>query len=175
MRLMGKNSLLGIGLAEADPQAPLHLWQPPSIGQFTKLIQLSTDPVSPLPLPFNNGFTIAFNAAHDIRLKQHERANLLLEGPGGGLMIATDGNIGMGTELPAEKLHVAGGNMFLAPTMAGTSSGSMIFNNNSNINNSWGIERVSSLQESGLNFWNYRSTVPAVKFFFEVLFLTNLF
>jgi hypothetical protein len=72
-------------------------------------------------------------------------------------MIATDGKIGMGTELPAAKLHVADGDIFLSKTVAGASSGAMIFNFTGSINNSWGIER----EANGLNFWNYRDVIPA--------------
>ena len=55
-----------------------------------------------------NGFLVTISPQKEIQLKQQERANFLLEGVGGGLTIAPDGNVGVGIEIPQAKLDVNG-------------------------------------------------------------------
>jgi hypothetical protein len=54
----------------------------------------------------NKGFTISYQNTNVI-CKQQEQGKFILEGPGGGLTIAANGNIGIGKD-PQEKLDVNG-------------------------------------------------------------------
>jgi len=95
-------------------------------------------------------------------IKQHENANLSIEGRMGGLTIAPNGNIGLGTDSPQEKLHLNDENILIyrsTPKVPNVPNGSLIFDVSNNVNplyNQWGIERVESQEEGyGLNFWKY--------------------
>ena len=75
-----------------------------------------------------------------------------------------DGNVGIGTDQPKQKLHVENGNLLMKrsiPKVPGVPNGSIIFDsssgNSGSINDTWGIEYVNSQSEGyGLNFWNYK-------------------
>jgi len=156
MRLLSDRPFLGIGLS--NPQSILHLhyqlngdcgigynptpWAP------LKLLQLTTPTTGSGE---DNGFSIAYFNTKNIRFKQHEQAKFIIEGPAGGLTIATDGNIGVGTDSPVEKLHVAG-NVLVgthsSPNCAIHFSG---YSNNGSSYSSWSIGHLSS----GLNFRQY--------------------
>lgn len=112
MRLLNDRSFLGIGVL--DPNATLHLHlqidrrscdENPTNLLTRTLLQLTTPETGN---GINNGFSISSLATKDILFQQHEQANFSIMGIGGGLTIAPNGNIGMGTEQPAQKLHVEG-------------------------------------------------------------------
>ena len=112
----------------------------------------------------NNGFKISYTNTN-IFLKQQEQGNFNIEGPGGGLTINPNGNIGMNTDNPQQKLHVENGNILIKrtlPKVPFVPSGSLIFDSNSsgqNIYSTWGVEYVNSESEGyGLNFWKSDST-----------------
>jgi len=151
MRLLSDNSFLGIGLLEADPQAPLHLWYPFSVGKFTKLIQLSTNSLSQSNA-LNDGFSIAFSSTKDIRLKQHEQAKLFFEGPEGGLTIAPDGNIGVGTNLPQKKLHIEEGALLISKTIQSSSTDLLSINvSEPNKSRTWMLDYMTNNGNGGLH------------------------
>jgi hypothetical protein len=112
----------------------------------------------------NNGFNMSYTNAN-FSLKQQEQGKFFIEGPGGGLMIAPDGNIGVGTDIPKQKLHVVDGNILISKTSAknmdasapGSPNGSILFGANigNNINmGKWGIEYLNGEDNSyGLNVW----------------------
>jgi len=130
MRIAGMGRYIGIGTQ--DPQAMLHISNPrapeslckrddpnddgePDFLRFTeKLIQLNARGVP-------DGFDISFNGKNII-FKHHEEANFSLEGPGGGLTIAPDGNIGVGTTTPLAKLDVDGSFKAQSATLTGALS-----------------------------------------------------
>ena len=182
MRLLSDKPFLGIGLSGADPLAPLHLWRvPPMDGTFTKSFQISSNPL--MVFNPNDGFSIGCNNTKKVLMKQHENANLSIEGPMGGLTIARDGYIGFGTEQPKEKLHLEDGNLLInrkTPKVPNVPNGSLIFdvqNNNDPLSNQWGIERVDSRTDGyGLNFWKYYDEgVPHKAYQMQsVLFLSDL-
>jgi len=162
MRLLNDKSFLGIGLK--NPLASLHLHyqvdepscDPFSLPKITRLVQLTT---SETGSGYSGGFSISY-ASNNILFKHHEQANFSIEGPVGGLTISPDGNIGIGTNLPNQKLHVVDGNILISKTSSykapGSTNGSILFGAdiNSNTIPVWGIEYLNSNEDGyGLNFW----------------------
>jgi len=121
MRLNFCGSFLGIG--SKDPDATLHLHhqlddfdhcfecgEDPGggMGKFfsgNKLLHLTTPSTG---IGYSKGFSVFIGSNKDLLFKQHENAKFYIEGPGGGLTIAPDGNVGIGTEVPGVKLDVSG-------------------------------------------------------------------
>ncbi|MCL2290666.1 MAG: hypothetical protein FWC34_08205 [Bacteroidetes bacterium] len=177
MRLLSDKPFLGIGLFE--PQSILHLHYQlngdcgvgifPTPGAPLKLLQLTTPETGSGE---NDGFTVSYFNTKNIRFKQHEQAKFFIEGPAGGLMISSNGNIGMGTESPQQKLHIEDGNILISktsPNYTNTRNGTLRFTAGMDNNPSfdgWGIERVNSVEEGyGLDFWRYfLGTVPGGPF-----------
>jgi hypothetical protein len=156
MQLLSNKAFLGIGVS--TPQATLHLhyssggFNPPN---FQKLLQLTTDATG---INANNGFYISSDrVTKDITFKQQEQnAKFFIEGPNGGLVIASDGNIGLGTNAPQEKLHINEGNLLFSKDSASTSQGEVLFKvKTASYFSTWGIEQIySNGAGGGLNFWN---------------------
>ncbi|MBO6027508.1 MAG: hypothetical protein J6P73_09725 [Bacteroidales bacterium] len=77
------------------------------------------------------------------------------------MFISTTGNVGIGTSLPQQMLHVVGGNILISRTSSnrapGSTNGSLLFGDivtTTDPFGNWGIEYVNSEDEgSGLNFW----------------------
>jgi len=117
MRLLSNQTFLGIGTD--DPLATLHLhYQLPLviIPTYLELLQLTT---------YNspNGFSISSHkTTSDLYFRQQESAKFFLEGPGGGMVIAQDGKIGVGTDAPQQKVHVVGTIKATNADIAGTVS-----------------------------------------------------
>ena len=113
MRLLPDKSFWGIGLD--TPKASLHLHYQvdarpcdnQSVFNFTKnLLQFTT---SETGYGENDGLSVYYHfRTNSFHFKQYHQGNFFLEGPGGGLMIAPGGNIGMGTQNPLAKLDVNG-------------------------------------------------------------------
>jgi len=108
MRLLDNKPFLGIGTS--NPQAPLHIhWTLPSMpfpypqgADIFKILHIGTTTTG-------NGFSISSSSVtKSLYLFQHEDANLIIRGPGGGLSITPDGNIGVGLGIPEAKLDVTG-------------------------------------------------------------------
>jgi len=89
----------------------------------------------------------------EVVFKQHEQANFEIKGFGGGLTIAPNGKIGMGTETPLHKLHIEGGNLLLTKTSENP-SGALFFGvANMNPPELWEIGYSSTSSGiKGLNF-----------------------
>jgi hypothetical protein len=114
MHLLSGKSFLGIGTS--DPHATLHLHfqlDIPNALTPSRVLQLTTPATGNTP---HNGFSAFFNNTKDLFFKQQEQAKFFIEGPAGGLMIAPDGSIGIGTELPIRKLHIEEGSLFISKT-----------------------------------------------------------
>jgi len=109
------------------------------------------------------GFDISYkNNNSDVFLQQIEQGSIHIKGPGGGLMIAPNGNIGFGTTIPKQKLHIIDGNILISKTSAktvapGSPNGSILFGADINDNfpmGKWGIEYLNGEDNCfGLNFW----------------------
>ena len=76
------------------------------------------------------------------------------------MIIGTTGNVGIGTSLPQQMLHVVGGNILISRTSEcapGSTNGSLFFGDTTNSVDpagEWGIEYISGENMSGgLNFW----------------------
>lgn len=75
--------------------------------------------------------------------------------------ISTAGNIGIGTSLPQQMLHIVGGNILISRTSEnrapGSANGSLFFGDTATTSypfGEWGIEYVNGETEvDGLNFW----------------------
>jgi len=106
MRLLENKPFLGIGTS--NPQAPLHIhWTFPPLPfphgvEMAKILHIVTT-------TSGNGFSVSFSPVNNsFILEQHEDAHLIIRGPGGGLSITPDGNIGVGLGIPEAKLDVTG-------------------------------------------------------------------
>jgi len=105
-----------------------------------------------------NGFSMSYNNTN-LLLRQQEQGKFSIEGPEGGLMIAPNGNIGMGTDIPKQKLHIVDGNILISKTSAkapGCPNGSILFGADitTNTMGKWGIEYLNGEDNAfGLNFW----------------------
>ena len=157
MRLLTDRSFFGIGIP--TPQATLHLHyqldagDPPS----QKLLQLTTPTCT-------TGFSIIYNRdTKDIYFRQQESAKFFLEGPGGGLAIAQDGNVGLGTDAPKQKLHIDEGNLLITCSLSDdpdATVGALLFGkvvDNIYPYGQWGIEYQNqpTFGVNGLNFRLY--------------------
>jgi hypothetical protein len=99
MQLLPDKPFLGIGLS--NPQSTLHLHYQAGMTSptFQKLLQLTTDATGNAD---SNGFSIFSDfTTKDVLFKQQEEAKFVIEGPGGGLVIAPNGDIGIGMEPPS--------------------------------------------------------------------------
>jgi len=110
-----------------------------------------------------NGFTVSYNgSSKNVFFRQLEQGNIFMEGPGGGLTIAPNGNMGVGTAIPKQKLHIVDGNILISKTSAktvapGSPNGSILFGADIDDNfpmGKWGIEYLNGEDGChGLNFW----------------------
>ena len=123
MRL-NKNGF-GLGIGTPDPQSIVHIHNPGRVIEcgvnslgilagFDKFLQLTGF------YSGNNGFIASFDYSNDFYLTQTENANFTIEGPGGGLTIAPDGNVGVGTDAPQAKLDVNGSFSAQSANITGT-------------------------------------------------------
>lgn len=93
------------------------------------------------------------------------------------MYISTSGNVGVGTTLPTQMLHVVGGNILVSKTSTsrapGSTNGSLFFGSIINPTNQfgeWGIEYLSEDNlEHGLNFWKPASAAGGGGNFFLFL------
>ncbi|MBR3559273.1 MAG: hypothetical protein IKN78_10410 [Bacteroidales bacterium] len=77
------------------------------------------------------------------------------------MYISTAGNVGIGTNIPQQMLHIVGGNILISRTSSnrapGSANGSLLFGDTTTTLNpfgEWGIEYVNAANEiPGLNFW----------------------
>ena len=191
MRLLTDKSFLGIGIS--DPDATLHLHLQVDTRPCTnfnknvrKLLQFTTPETGSNS---NNGFSISSMISKEVLFQQHEEANLDIQGPSGGITIAPDGNVGIGTDEPKQKLHVKDGNILisdLSDNIPNTLKGSMIFGKAITRDillpppppsyiAFWGIEYLySTNNEHGLNFWKYYAGDPQPQTLkVSALFLSN--
>ena len=70
-----------------------------------RLLQLTTPETGDRT---NNGFLVTASPQKELLFKQQENANFYIEGVGGGLTIAQNGNVGIGINIPLAKLDVNG-------------------------------------------------------------------
>jgi hypothetical protein len=122
MRFLRDKSFIGIG--GITPVASLHLHYQTDLTQCGDVIIISSEDESKaignrlLHLTTSttgsnsfNGFSVLSNSSKDVTFVQNEQAKLSLEGPGGGLTVLSNGNVGIGIDILQTKLQVAGSNV----------------------------------------------------------------
>ena len=90
-------------------------------------------------------------------------------------LLEDNGFVGIGTELPQQKLHIEDGNIFISKdesVMPGVINGSLIFGavRSPTFTSCWGIEYLINNETSGLNFWRNAMINPTL---FSSLFLSG--
>ena len=164
MRLLSDKSFLGIGVL--NPNATLHLHlqvdkepcDPMSAnGKNRTLLQLTTTETGNA---INNGFSISSLANKEVLFQQHEQENLSIKGPSGGLTIAADGNIGLGTNQPLGKLHIADGGLLISnnisePSRSSTSIMGIMMGGENIMGRFWGLDYTLDDNNGGL-YLSYR-------------------
>ncbi|MCL2291061.1 MAG: hypothetical protein FWC34_10260 [Bacteroidetes bacterium] len=124
MRLLQDKTFLGIGVP--NPNATLHIHDNSmsdtnTYSTTSRIMQMTNDFTGSGPW---NGFNIYFiDRYKGISFQQQEQANFYLEGPGGGLTIAPDGNVGVGLsnfDSPQAKLDVDGSFKAQSAAIVGT-------------------------------------------------------
>jgi len=108
----------------------------------------------------NSGFIIK-QLDKEITLRQQENDKFNLFGTEGkGITISPNGDVGLGTNVPHQKLHIVDGNILISKTSTRapqSPNGSILFGANINNNSSmgrWGIEYLNGEDNAyGLNFW----------------------
>ena len=99
MQLHPEKAFLGIGVS--IPRATLHLHNPQNSG-LIPLLQLTTAGTGNLA---TNGFAVFSDyTTRDIKFKQQEDANFFIEGQNGGIVINTEGDIGIGMLPPPRQM-----------------------------------------------------------------------
>lgn len=106
---------------------------------------------------------------YPLRIRTNNQDRMFISG--------SNGNIGIGTTLPKQMLHVVGGNVLISKTSAnrapGSTNGSLLFGSIINPTNQfgeWGIEYLSEDNlEHGLNFWKPASATGGGGNFFLFL------
>ncbi|MCL2247012.1 MAG: hypothetical protein FWC10_07870 [Lentimicrobiaceae bacterium] len=157
MRLLNDKSFLGIGLSM--PQATLHLHHQigpnscepfVSVSSVRRLLQITTPETGNNG---NNGFSISFKGTKEVILQQQEQANFSINGPGGGLTIAPNSNVGIGTASPLHKLHIEDGNLLLSKTSTNPSVSIFFGEATANLPDQWEISFTNTGSSlDGLNF-----------------------
>ena len=77
----------------------------------------------------------------------------------GGIFVSTDGNVGVNTDVPKQKLHVMDGNVLISRISnrpSGSTNGSLLFGDTvttAHPYGRWGIEYLDQDGVRGLNFW----------------------
>ena len=96
--------------------------------------------------------------------------------------LSLTGYLGLGTNLPKQKLHIENGNILVkrtVPKISNTPNGSIIFDANEYAHGAfikWGIEYVNSANDGyGLNFWRCDSAAgdPRRETYYPILFLDD--
>jgi len=138
MRLLPDKSFLGIGLD--TPKASLHLHyqvdvrpcdEQSGFSNTKYLLQLTTSETGDGE---NDGISVFYHPrSNSFNFKQYYQGNFFLEGPGGGLVIAPNGNIGVGIQNPQAKLHIAGLFKTQNANIADTLTTNMLTAQNANI------------------------------------------
>ena len=183
MRLTAPGTNLGIGTT--TPQALLHLHRSNVIDLCLGIPTKEDTTASKAAIKLfkitthiaTNGFEASYDNAN-LSFKQQDKGNFSIEGPGGGLMIAPDGSIGVGTSTPRQKLHIVDGNILISKTSTkapGSVNGSILFGadiTSTYPHGKWGIEYLNTANDGyGLNFWiPYNSAGGPVNY---ILFLAD--
>ena len=175
MCLRADKSFLGIGTDQhtaslhlhyqADLRSCLPIIAPKVVER--KLLHLTTPETGSAS---TKGFFISYSDQKEIKFKQQENAKFFIEGCGGGLTIAPNGKIGIGTDDPQAKLDVNGWINAHSANIAGTQiaplqggNGSYISTNRLNAD----IGTISDLTTTNFyinshfanNGWDYASRI----------------
>jgi len=142
MWLSSDGSFLGIGTSNTT--STLHLHYQMDIRSCNFLPLPKTLKLMRLTTPGNErgGFGI-ISDGKDIRFRQYEQANFILDGLEGGLTITPDGNIGVGTSDPQAKLDVDGSFMALKATIIDTLTTNVLKSQNANISGTLSTNNMS--------------------------------
>jgi hypothetical protein len=125
-----------LGIGWAAPERNLHLHRAAAVETFAKFTNTST------AIGAGNGFEIGINATPgDVLLRNYENTSMqFLTNNTERMRILGNGNIGLGTAAPAERLEVEG--RIQLPNQVTTAAGNKLYANGGNL--FWGTTNISN-------------------------------
>ena len=88
-----------------------------------------------------NGFSVSYQNL-DLTFWQLEKGKFFIKGPGGGLTITPEGKIGIGTDVPKEKLEVAGNVKAQNADIANNLTTQRLYAQDAAIGILWGVKQI---------------------------------
>jgi len=182
MTLSSSASYLGLGITPGSASLHIHHQTDPRLcsdiiivdpgftGGGNRLLQLTTPATGS---SHNNGFYAAYSNQKEFLFKQQEAANFYIEGAGGGLTIAPDGNVGIGiTPSSQTKLDVNGSFKATNANITGTITGNALSAQSANITGAISSTKLT-VNHTATTDWTYASSVYVNRNYTKALVVKN--